>query len=766
MLVIRGGLGQSVRPHVEADDDGIGGAGQGNVGFADGTDCAVDHLDLHFFVGQLGQRLLHRFHGALHVCLDDDRQFLDVAGLDLAEQVVQGQLRLGLFDQLVFAFVDEGSREILRFLVSAHGDKDLACVRYGIQTLDRYRSGWLRVLDPRALVVQHGADFSVAGTCRYKVAYMQGALLNQHRRHRALALVQLRLDHKTSGVPVRIRLQFLHIRREKDILQQILDTFTGLCGDRAADRCTAPVLRDQFVLDQFLLHAVHIGIRLVDLVDCDNDLDTCGLGMIDGFNGLRHDTVVSRHHQHGDIRSQCAAHSHSRERLVARRIQERDQPVVDLHLVGADMLRDAACLPAGDIRLTDRVQKRGLAVVNVAHDAHHRRTGFHLVLVFFGLLQELGDHILRLFLGAQDIVFQRDLLRFLKRDLGVRRIDLTLDKKLLDDLGSILLHGLGEVGNGNGLGDQDLLDLLLFLHDLLFLRHDERMTVHLAALGGLEAVLCSVALVVLIFVILLAGTVAHRLLYQRAVTGALLLVRRSLSVTGPRACRSTGPRALESGAVCSRTASLVASLACSRTSPLVASLACSRTGPLVASLTGPLVASLACSRTGPLVASLACSRTGPLVASLADRLRPCRTYTRCRCRTPGSCLSFRRFHSLFLSLHRFCRGLHFRSRSYFSSCFHFRCCRLCFHSCRLYFRCRRLCCRCRFCFRCRCRFYFHRRLRRCRFRRRFRFYTDLLCILGPENCREFFLFRSSLRCFLVVFLFRCHSYPPRRWFSL
>ena len=44
-----------------------------------------------------------------------------------------------------------------------------------------------------------------------------------------------------------------------------------------------------------------------------------------------------------------------------------------LHLIGADMLGDAAGLAGDHIRAADRVEQRGLAVVDVAHDRDHRR---------------------------------------------------------------------------------------------------------------------------------------------------------------------------------------------------------------------------------------------------------------------------------------------------------------------------------------------------------------------------------------------------------
>ena len=47
--------------------------------------------------------------------------------------------------------------------------------------------------------------------------------------------------------------------------------------------------------------------------------------------------------------------------------------VVVVHLVGADVLRDAAGLAGGDVGLADRVEQRRLAVVDVAHDRDDRR---------------------------------------------------------------------------------------------------------------------------------------------------------------------------------------------------------------------------------------------------------------------------------------------------------------------------------------------------------------------------------------------------------
>ncbi len=43
------------------------------------------------------------------------------------------------------------------------------------------------------------------------------------------------------------------------------------------------------------------------------------------------------------------------------------------HLVGADVLRDAAGFACCHVGLADGVEQRGLAVIDVAHDGDHRR---------------------------------------------------------------------------------------------------------------------------------------------------------------------------------------------------------------------------------------------------------------------------------------------------------------------------------------------------------------------------------------------------------
>ena len=132
------------------------------------------------------------------------------------------------------------------------------------------------------------------------------------------------------------------VRRREQRFQQLVDAFAR--GGAGLDhfRVAAPFGRQQLVGGQLLIDALDIDARQVDLVQRHDDRHAGRPGVADGFFGLRHDAVVGRHDQHGDVGDVGAAGAHFGERLVARRIDEGDRPAVLLDPVGADVLRDAA----------------------------------------------------------------------------------------------------------------------------------------------------------------------------------------------------------------------------------------------------------------------------------------------------------------------------------------------------------------------------------------------------------------------------------------
>ncbi len=91
--------------------------------------------------------------------------------------------------------------------------------------------------------------------------------------------------------------------------------------------------------------------------------------MRNGFHRLRHDAVVGRNHEHDDVRHLGAARTHGGKRSVARRIDERDLGTRRRgHLIGADVLGDAARFARNDVGRANGVEKARFAVVDVTHD--------------------------------------------------------------------------------------------------------------------------------------------------------------------------------------------------------------------------------------------------------------------------------------------------------------------------------------------------------------------------------------------------------------
>ncbi len=158
-----------------------------------------------------------------------------------------------------------------------------------------------------------------------------------------------------------------------------------------------------------------------------------GARVVDRLLGLRLHAVVGSDHDHREVGHARAAGAHRRERLVARRVEEGDLLLAVVHLVGADVLGDAASLARRHLGRADRVQQRGLAVVDVAHDRDHRRAFDHVLL---GVLEGRLD--LDVVRRVDDLDLLVELVReHLDRLVGERlreRRHLAERHQLLDDL--------------------------------------------------------------------------------------------------------------------------------------------------------------------------------------------------------------------------------------------------------------------------------------------------------------------------------------------
>ena len=224
-------------------------------------------------------------------------------------------------------------------------------------------------------------------------------------------------------------------------LEQLVDALARARRDVDEHHVAAPFLGDHVLLAEIVAHAVGIRVVLVDLVDRDDDRHfaarACWIASI--VCGMTPSSAATtRITMSVTLR---AAGTHRREGGVARRVDERDEALRRLHLVGADVLRDAARLARRHLRAADVVEQRGLAVVDVTHDGHDRRTRQH----FCGadVEQLLLDHVLLEPHGGVAEFLDDELRRVLVDRLVDRRHHAHLHHGL-DDFVGLDRHAVGQ----------------------------------------------------------------------------------------------------------------------------------------------------------------------------------------------------------------------------------------------------------------------------------------------------------------------------------
>ena len=217
------------------------------------------------------------------------------------------------------------------------------------------------------------------------------------------------------------------------------------------------------VLQQFGAHAFRPGVGLVDLVDRHDHRNLRRLGVVDRFHRLRHHAVIGRDYQHHDVGHLGAARAHRGKRGMTRRVDEGDLLAAFRrgHLIGADMLGDPAGFAGDDIGVAQRVEQRGLAVVDVTHHGHHRRARLGIGGIVDDVKQAFLDVRCRDALDAVTHFFGDEL-----GGIGVDHVGDLVHRALLhqqpDDVDRALGHAIGEFLDIDGLGDDHFANQLFF----------------------------------------------------------------------------------------------------------------------------------------------------------------------------------------------------------------------------------------------------------------------------------------------------------------
>ena len=336
-------------------------------------DVERDVLRLDFF-----ERLNDGLDRTLGVGLDD--RLKNLAGLrsECFKQVFEGDLRTPLV-VLAADLFDPLLGERTRVLLVFHHVEFQTRLRHAVQSEYFYCHGRPGFLQPLVFLADQGADFAPELAGNHHVAHAQGAFANEHGG-RGSAGFEAGFNDVAFGGTRGIGFQLQHFGLEHDHFQQLVDALFGERRDVHKNGVAAPLLTNEPFVLQLLADFHRVGVRVVGFVDGDDDRGLGCLRVAQGFQGLRHDAVVGSDHQNHDVGHVGAAGAHRAEGRMARRIEERDllQLVFPFGMrngnrVSADVLRDAAGFPGGDVGFADHIEQRRLAMVNVSHDGDHGR---------------------------------------------------------------------------------------------------------------------------------------------------------------------------------------------------------------------------------------------------------------------------------------------------------------------------------------------------------------------------------------------------------
>ena len=214
--------------------------------------------------------------------------------------------------------------------------------------------------------------------------------MNKECCDRTSALIKLSLDYNTFCASVGVSLKLKHFCNKVDCFKKFINSHFSLCRNGNTDNIAAPFLGNKLVLCELLHNSVGVCTLFIHFVDCNYNFNAGSLCVVDSLNCLRHNTVVCGYNKHCNIRCHCTSCTHCGECGVTRCVKESDCLLVGCNnLICADSLGDTACLGGGYIGVSDCVEDRCLAVVNVTHYANNGRTRNCILIVFVVLFDDL-----------------------------------------------------------------------------------------------------------------------------------------------------------------------------------------------------------------------------------------------------------------------------------------------------------------------------------------------------------------------------------------
>ena len=176
-----------------------------------------------------------------------------------------------------------------------------------------------------AAIVDEAAHAAPHGAGDQHVADLERAALDQHRRHRAAALVELGFDHHAVGGAIGIGLELEHFGLQQDRFLELVEV--GPLGRRDLDRLDfAAQLLDLDLVAAAVRSARGSGsapglsiLLMATMIGTPAALAWAIASLVCGMT-----PSSAGHDQHDDVGHLGAARAHGGEGLVARRVEEGD----------------------------------------------------------------------------------------------------------------------------------------------------------------------------------------------------------------------------------------------------------------------------------------------------------------------------------------------------------------------------------------------------------------------------------------------------------
>ncbi len=199
-------------------------------------------LDLHFRGRELVERIAQRFGAALHVRLDEHGDAGGLLAFHLRERVF-GTRAARARELHVAELALAMQSHFTRLALALDREHFVAGIRRRRQAEHDDRRRRTRFLHRLAVLVEHGAHAAELGARDDRIADLQRALLHEHGRDGAAALLDAGLDDEAAREARLRRLELEDFGLQQDGFEQLVDALRPCGRTRSRTDSGRPTLR-------------------------------------------------------------------------------------------------------------------------------------------------------------------------------------------------------------------------------------------------------------------------------------------------------------------------------------------------------------------------------------------------------------------------------------------------------------------------------------------------------------------------------------------